>query len=91
LAAVGTSWVGRRWQRRLLVFEYEGSVRRFGILLKLVDENDGNPFVEKRSLFTQSEFASAGFLVKNASDANGREKDDFENDGGQKLDEEWVV
>ena len=30
-------------------------------------------------------------LVKNASDANGREKDDFENDGGQKLDEEWVV
>lgn len=56
-------------------------MRRFGILLELVDEDDGDSFVEECSLFTQRELTSTRFLVKHARDANGGEEDDFEDDG----------
>ena len=35
---------------------------RFRVLLELVDENDGDSFVEKRAFFAQRELTSAGFL-----------------------------
>ena len=30
------------------------------------------------------------YLIKHARDADGGKEDDFEDDGGQKLDEEWI-